>query len=55
MIDNAVWLFGTVAYLNPPSLIVRKFIVTNNIWAIEKILWGLAGLFIWKTLYKKEL
>lgn len=49
-IDNIFWLFGTVAYVNPPLPGVRQFMLTYNLWAVEKILWGVAGILVWRRL-----
>ena len=43
-IDNTVWIFGTMAYAQPPVPAIRQLIITFNVWAFEKILWGVAGL-----------
>ena len=49
-IDNVVWIFGSMAYAKPIVPAIRQFIIIWNVWAFEKVLWGIAGLLVWWSL-----
>lgn len=53
MIDSSIFIFGTGAYVHPPIPALQKWIFANNVWAVEKILWGIAGILVWRSLRVK--